>query len=65
MNVFTLYYDRYETATTSEALWEAGINHNVLCHNNKNKFKNILDICIQKTIVNLYTDFTYVTLVYT
>ena len=46
MNVFTLYYDRYEPATTSEALWE-GIEHNVLCHNNKNKFKNIFGIMVE------------------
>lgn len=45
--VFTLYYDRYETATTSEALYEAGIEHNVLCHNNKSKFKNIYGIINQ------------------
>ena len=39
--VFTLYYDRFEDATTSIALKEANIKHTILCHNNKNKFKNI------------------------
>tara|TARA_R100001129_G_scaffold169296_1_gene137941 strand:+ start:309 stop:1025 length:717 start_codon:yes stop_codon:yes gene_type:complete len=42
--VFALYYDRFNDATTSEALFEAGIEHNILCHNNKNKFKNIYGI---------------------
>ena len=37
-NVFALYYDRYETATTSLALKQAGIKHTILCHKNKNKF---------------------------
>ena len=39
--VFTLYYDRFKDATTSIALKEANIKHTILCHNNKNKFKNI------------------------
>tara|TARA_R100001594_G_C3964224_1_gene246129 strand:- start:84 stop:797 length:714 start_codon:yes stop_codon:yes gene_type:complete len=47
MVVFTLYYDRFKTATTSEALFEAGIQHNVLCHNNKSKFENIYGIINQ------------------
>tara|TARA_R110000796_G_scaffold126905_1_gene242057 strand:+ start:36 stop:752 length:717 start_codon:yes stop_codon:yes gene_type:complete len=41
IKVFTLYYDRFETATTSRALSDAKINHTVLCHSNKEKFKNI------------------------
>jgi hypothetical protein len=41
IKVFTLYYDRFETATTSLALKKAGIEHTILLHNNKNKFNNI------------------------
>jgi len=41
MKVFTLYYDRFETATTSKALHDASISHTVLCHKDKDKFKNI------------------------
>jgi hypothetical protein len=41
MKVFTLYYDRYKTATTSKALHEANIDHYVMCHNNSEKFENI------------------------
>lgn len=33
MKVFTFFYNRYETATTSKALNENGIAHNVLIHN--------------------------------
>lgn len=32
MKVFTFYYNRYETATTSKALNENGIAHNILIH---------------------------------
>jgi hypothetical protein len=32
MKVFTFFYNRYETATTSKALYENGINHNILIH---------------------------------
>lgn len=32
MKVFTFFYNRYETATTSKALNENGISHNVLVH---------------------------------
>lgn len=39
--VFTLYYDRFKTATTSQALHEAEIEHTVICHYNKEKFENI------------------------
>lgn len=35
MKVFLLYYDRYDTATTSKAL---SIDHYVLCHSNKERF---------------------------
>lgn len=38
MKVFLLYYDRFETATTSKML---DIQHYVLCHNNADKFKCI------------------------
>jgi hypothetical protein len=38
MKIFLMYYDRFENATTSKILKE---EHNVLCHNNKNKFKCI------------------------
>tara|TARA_R110002020_G_scaffold56888_3_gene156967 strand:+ start:1155 stop:1871 length:717 start_codon:yes stop_codon:yes gene_type:complete len=41
MKVFTLYYDRFETATTSLALKNSKIEHTVICHYNKEKFKNI------------------------
>ena len=33
MKVFTFFYNRYDTATTSKALNENGIAHNVLVHN--------------------------------
>lgn len=33
MKVFTFFYNRYDTATTSKALRENGIEHNVLIHN--------------------------------
>jgi len=33
VKVFTFFYNRYETATTSKALNENGIAHNVLIHN--------------------------------
>jgi hypothetical protein len=32
MKVFTFFYNRYSNATTSKALYENGINHNVLIH---------------------------------
>jgi len=32
MKVFTFFYNRYNTATTSKALYENGIDHNVLIH---------------------------------
>lgn len=32
MKVFTFFYNRYETATTSKALFENNIKHNVLIH---------------------------------
>ena len=38
MKIFLMYYDRYETATTSKLLEK---EHIVLCHNNKEKFKCI------------------------
>ena len=41
IKVFTLYYDRFETATTSLALKKSKIDHTVICHYNKEKFKNI------------------------
>jgi len=41
IKVFTLYYDRFETATTSKALKEAGIEHTILLHYNKQKFNNL------------------------
>ena len=34
MKAFTFFYNRYENATTSKALYENGINHNVLIHSN-------------------------------
>jgi hypothetical protein len=33
MKVFTFFYNRYETATTSKALYDSGIDHHVLIHN--------------------------------
>jgi len=33
MKVFTFFYNRYDTATTSKALFDNGIKHNVLIHN--------------------------------
>ena len=41
VKVFTLYYDRFETATTSLALKNADIEHTILLHNNKEKFNNL------------------------
>lgn len=41
MKVFTFFYNRYETATTSRALYENGIDHNVLIHNADDKQKFI------------------------
>jgi len=35
MKVFTFFYNRYTNATTSQALYENGINHNVLIHKEK------------------------------
>jgi hypothetical protein len=35
MKVFTFFYNRYKDATTSIALYENGIKHNVLCHNSE------------------------------
>jgi hypothetical protein len=35
MKVFTFFYNRYENATTSKALYENGINHKILIHNEK------------------------------
>ena len=32
MKVFTFFYNRYNTATTSKALYENGIDHTVLIH---------------------------------
>lgn len=45
MKIYTLYYDRYETATTSKDLKE--IEHTVLCHSNAEKFKNIFGNIIE------------------
>lgn len=41
MKVFTFFYNRYDNATTSKALFENGIKHNVLIHNENDceKFK--------------------------
>lgn len=41
MKIFALYYDRYESATTSKVLGDFGYEHIVLCHNNSHKFRNI------------------------
>lgn len=41
MKVFCMYYDRFETATTSAVLKNNNINHSILCHDNAKKFKNI------------------------
>lgn len=35
MKVFTFFYNRYDTATTSKALHENNIHHNILIHNQK------------------------------
>lgn len=43
MKIFTVYYDRYETATTSLELSKAGYEHIVLCHSNKDLFTCIGD----------------------
>lgn len=48
MKVFTFYYNRYETATTSIALWENSIDHTVLVHNQEQadaftKHKTVMD----------------------
>jgi hypothetical protein len=40
MKLFLMYYDRYETATTSKMI---DIEHFVLCHSNKDKFNCIGD----------------------
>jgi len=45
--IFTLYYDRFDTATTSKALIEAELKHTILCHSNKEKFNNIYGDIIQ------------------
>jgi hypothetical protein len=41
MQVFTFFYNRFENATSSIALQQNGIDHNVLIHNAKDadKFK--------------------------
>lgn len=39
IKIFTVYYDRYETATTSEALKD--YSHTVLCHTGKERFQNV------------------------
>lgn len=39
IKIFLMYYDRFETATTSQALKKE--KHIILCHNNKERFKNI------------------------
>ena len=41
MKVFTFFYNRFETATTSKALYENGIKHTVLMHHRSDyeKFK--------------------------
>ena len=41
IKVFALYYDRFETATTSLALKNAQIEHTILLHYNKDKFKDL------------------------
>jgi len=38
MKIFLMYYDRFESATTSRILTK---DHIVLCHNNKEKFNCI------------------------
>jgi hypothetical protein len=42
VKVFTFYYNRFQTATTSNALYENGIEHYVLVHSDEDlqKFKN-------------------------
>ena len=40
MKIFLMYYDRFENSTTSKALNKINEEHFILCHNNKNKFKN-------------------------
>lgn len=40
MKIFLMYYDRYDSATTSKML---DIEHYVLCHNNKERFTCIGD----------------------
>ena len=47
MKIITLYYDRYKTATTSQALHDINKEHTILCHNNKEKFENIYGELIQ------------------
>lgn len=39
MKVFTFFYNRYNNATTSKALYENGIPHNVLIHTDEDKKK--------------------------
>lgn len=41
MKVFTFFYNRYETATTSNALTQNGIEHKVLCHSRDDATKFI------------------------
>lgn len=41
MKVFTFYYDRFTTATTSKALKDAGVEHTIVCHNQPKRFENI------------------------
>lgn len=38
MKIITLYYDRFDSATTSQALSEVGIEHIVLCHDRAEQF---------------------------
>ena len=40
MKVFTFYYNRYDDATTSKALYDNGIEHNVLIHTKEDYEKN-------------------------
>ena len=41
MKVFTFFYNRFETATTSNALYDNGIDHYVMIHSEQDlaKFK--------------------------
>jgi hypothetical protein len=47
MKTFLMYYDRFENATSSEALMVAGEKHIILCHDNSEKFKNVHGELIQ------------------